>query len=110
MVVGANSNPAITPQRYDCGLENTTLYGFKMLDAEDAASSDRCSLGVITTRSSATINTTRPLKYQNAGTVVTPLIRGPTPICPAEPPSIPKHCVTPIAVASRCAGRPWAAR
>src|SRR5260370_36576304 len=91
VVVGAKSNPAMTPQRYDCGLENTTLYGFRMLAEVEAAASVRCSFGVIHTNKNATTNTRSPDTYQNVGTVITPLTKGLTAICPIDPPSIPTH-------------------
>ena len=65
-----------------------------------------------TTTSSAiaTPNTMKPPIDQKVGADITPLISGPATSCPTDPPSIPKHCVNPMAVASLCAGSPCAAR
>src|SRR5258708_19252289 len=76
MVVGAKSNPAMTPQRYDCGLVNTTLYGFRMLADVEVAASLRCSFGVAHTTKTATTNTRSPERNPITGTVTTPLPSG----------------------------------
>ncbi len=51
-----------------------------------------------------------PSPIQNVVTVTTPWMSGPTAIWPIDPPSMPKHCVKPMAVASFFAENPCEAK
>src|ERR1700741_1891299 len=110
MVVGTKRRPATTPHRYDCGLRNTIEYGRNTDGQPDRAVCGRVSDGVIATRSTPTTRLAMPSQCQMVCQPTPCSSQGPTTDWPAEPPSMPRHCVTPIAVASQRAEKPCEAR
>src|ERR1700722_10901354 len=110
MVVGANNSPEIRPLNQDWGLEKTVLYGEMMLLRALPGWGSLVSRGMISSRP-------RPIPAQMMAQAIQKLhtltpwwIIGPTTNWPADPPSMPMHCVMPIAVAIVRAEKPCEAR
>ncbi|MNT16865.1 hypothetical protein D3C72_1519890 [compost metagenome] len=73
IVVGKNSRPAQKPQRYDCGLESTSLYGANILSHEPwLAGLSSWPAGVAMNTSTAITKIARPDSHQNCCHVMRP--------------------------------------
>src|ERR1700748_673787 len=110
IVVGTKRSPATMPHKYDCGFRNTMEYGCKTEAHPDGAGFARVSDGVIAKRSTPTTRLAMASPCQMVCHPTPCSSHGPTTNWPAEPPSIPRHWVTPMAVASQRAENPCEAR
>jgi hypothetical protein len=110
-VVGTKSRPATSPHKYDCGLLKTIPYGrSNELDRPDGCFTGRSPRGMTIKRNIPVSRLAAPRMFQIVCHGTSRWIIGPTTDWPAQPPNIPRHCVTPIAVANRRAENPCVAR
>jgi len=100
-----NSNPAIMPQRIDCGFLKTILNAPAAFFNQLPSCNGISSFGSMNHRMAPITSPATPIQIQKLWGETPPLMRGPTANCPAEPPAIPNIWVAPISVAALEAGK-----
>src|ERR1700685_1639381 len=101
IVVGTNNSPATAPHKYDCGFRKTIAYG-RMREAQpEPDDCGRDSDGEMKKSNIPTTTHAVPSQCQMDCQTTPCSSQGPTTNCPAAPPSIPMHCVTPMALGAR---------
>ena len=109
IVVGMNRNPAIIPQRIDCGFLKTIPNPPAAAFTQPGRGFGSSGAGMRKYRTTLMARPPMPMPVQNVLHDMPEAMSGPTTNWPAEPPAMPNICVAPMSVAALDGGKLLAA-